>query len=307
MKIIANERLHLEKAKEFITKNRVNCDFNYTTSVEACLSQQYTGFVVKAFEEFKAAGGDVSHIKVYHGEVAKTKARHPSAVCAYEWPAGSNHPSKLTHWILNDVIRSGVRLWTYCPAIKVVRHHEPAATAGLRWDIHTPRGVINVNTVVHCTNAYAAFLLPQLARFVTPRSSQVHSFIPTGALAGEDLLQNTLSLRYHHDHFFSVNQSLVDGTIIIGGTGTRTKRDADSVDRVTIDDSIYSESLANNTRNEFLTLAGATNETLRPGEGLDQAWTGITGITADDVPMIGPISGLEGQWICAGFNGHGKS
>lgn len=39
----------------------------------------------------------------------------------------------------------------------------------------------------------------------------------------------------------------------------------------------------------------------------DYAWTGIIGMTPDAVPFIGPIPGKKGQYVAAGYNGHGMA
>jgi hypothetical protein len=36
-------------------------------------------------------------------------------------------------------------------------------------------------------------------------------------------------------------------------------------------------------------------------------WTGIMAYTFDSQPIVGEDPDREGLWICAGFNGHGKS
>jgi glycine/D-amino acid oxidase-like deaminating enzyme len=38
----------------------------------------------------------------------------------------------------------------------------------------------------------------------------------------------------------------------------------------------------------------------------EYAWTGIIGMTPDAVPFVGPIPGKEGQYVAAGYNGHGE-
>ena len=39
--------------------------------------------------------------------------------------------------------------------------------------------------------------------------------------------------------------------------------------------------------------------------GLADAWVGIEARAADDVPILGPVTGLDGLVIAAGFSGHG--
>ena len=86
-----------------------------------------------------------------------------------------------------------------------------------------------------------------------------------------------MALRYGSEHFFSVN-SLLSGTILLGGSGTRTsspdKGDDLSIDAATFDDSGYSQHIADNSTREFNELSQEPEtEPLRHGEGLDHAWT----------------------------------
>lgn len=41
------------------------------------------------------------------------------------------------------------------------------------------------------------------------------------------------------------------------------------------------------------------------GAAVDKVWTGILGYTNDLVPYAGAVPSKDGQFICAGFNGHG--
>lgn len=35
------------------------------------------------------------------------------------------------------------------------------------------------------------------------------------------------------------------------------------------------------------------------------AWTGLLDVTPDEIPVLGPVDGLRGYWVAAGFSGHG--
>ncbi|KAH7128930.1 FAD dependent oxidoreductase [Dactylonectria macrodidyma] len=306
--IIENEKLVLQNVKDFVESQKVDCDFNYTTTFEVCFDKAHADHLAKSLAEFRDAGGDISHIKFYEDEQAKSRTRVPGAVCAYEWPAASNHPGKLCQWVLNDFIQKGGKLWTHCPATEISKLQ---GSGSMRWETQTPRGIIASETIIHCTNAYAAFLLPELSGIITPRRAQGHSYIPPASLSGHNTLKSTMSLRYGHKHYFSVNQ-LKDGTVILGGQATRS--DADWTpnffkDRVSFDDTKHNAQIRESSIAEFSKLASISPSTSpnRPGEGFSHVWTGIVGETPDAVPFIGPIDGLDGQWICAGFNGHGMA
>jgi glycine/D-amino acid oxidase-like deaminating enzyme len=307
-KILENEKRVLEDIQEFVKFHNIDCDFNMTRTFEVCFSDKFAKEAAESFEAYKRAGGDVTTVKFYEGDEAETRTRAPGALCAYEWIAASNHPGKLVQWILNDAINKGVKLWTHCPATKVVKHQNFGDP--FRWNVHTPRGIIAAETVLHCTNAYAAYLVPELSQFITPNRAQSHAFIPRHSLSGENTLKSTMALRYNVGSFFSVNP-LVNGTIILGGTGVRNLSEnpgAPSGFMNTFDDTSYSELIAGKATREFDYLSQEPPKApLRHGEGLDHVWTGILGMTPDSVPLVGPLEGLEGQWICAAFNGHGIS
>jgi glycine/D-amino acid oxidase-like deaminating enzyme len=303
LKIINNERLVLERVDQFVKKHNVQCDFNLTTTFDVCMTPEFADYEAKSLEAFRQAGGDTSHIKFYDGEEAQQKTRIPGAVAAYEWPAGSSHPAKLTQFLLQAVISKGARLFTFCPATEVVqRTLDPVL-----WDVHTPRGTIAAEKIIHCTNAHAAQLLPALDPFMRPNRGQAQSLVPVPAFSGRGGLQSTFSLRYSLHHFYSLIQRQGDGTLVLGVSRSNPTLSPETIaSRLSTDDSQYNEEIVEDALRTFGQIfPDYTSETAMHGEGLDHAWTGIIGMTTDSVPFIGAIESLPGQYICAGFNGHG--
>ncbi|EGP88096.1 uncharacterized protein MYCGRDRAFT_92807 [Zymoseptoria tritici IPO323] len=167
------------------------------------------------------------------------------------------------------------------------------------------RGRVKAEKVVHCTNAYAAYLLPQLRDFLTPNRAQAHAFPP---VEGLEVRKETMSLRYGLKHFFSFIQRREDGTVIFGTSRenpswTQSTRDG----LITFDDSGYNAEVALTAEREHTKLS--PSQTIPPNHGdvPGNYWTGIIAMTPDSVPLVGPIDGLDGQYICAGFNGHGMA
>ncbi|KAJ5159532.1 uncharacterized protein N7482_006536 [Penicillium canariense] len=304
LKIIANERLVLQKVDEFVNKHNVPCDFNLTTTFDVCMTPDFAKYEADSLQAYQQAGGDVSHIRFYEGAEAQAKTRIPGAMAAYEWPAGSSHPAKLAQFLLQSAISRGAELLTFCPAMEVTRN-------GALWDVHSPRGVITAEKVIHCTNAHAALLLPLLEAYVRPNRAQAHSLVPTPAFAAEKALQSTFSLRYSLYHFYSLIQRKGDGTLILGVSRSNPTLSADTLaGRFSTDDSRYSEEIAQDALRSFSALFpeyGSGDQEIMHGEGLDHAWTGIIAMTTDSVPFVGAINSLPGQYICAGFNGHGMA
>jgi glycine/D-amino acid oxidase-like deaminating enzyme len=306
LKIIANERLVLEKVDEFVKKYNVDCDFDYTTTFDVCMTEMFAAYEGASLKAFERAGGDISHIQLYEGKQAQEKTRVKGAVRAYEWPAGSSHPAKLTQWLLQRIVSDGVQLFTHCPVTQVIR--PKSGDKKYLWEVCTARGSVTTPTVIHCTNAHAGLLLPGVARHLTPNRAQAHSLIPTSSFSGSDVLKSTFSLRYSRLHFYSLIQRKGDGTLILGvSRHNPTLSESTKAGIVSFDDSHYNNEILQVGLTQFGNMfpESAANPKAH-GEGVDHAWTGIIGMTADSVPFVGALDGLPGQFICAGHNGHGE-
>jgi hypothetical protein len=132
--------------------------------------------------------------------------------------------------------------------------------------------------------------------------------IPSPALAAAECLQSTFSLRYSLHHFYSLIQRKGDGTLVLGVSRTNPTLSEETVaSRFSTDDSRYNEEIAEDSLRSFEKIFPQyASESLVRGEGLDHAWTGVIAMTTDSVPFVGAIDSLPGQYICAGFNGHGR-
>lgn len=304
LKIIANERDVFHKVDEFVKKHDVACDFNPSTTLDVCLTPEFAEFNAKSLQEYKNAGGDVSHITFYEGVEAQKRTGVKEAVSAYEWPAGSSHPAKLAQFLLSRAITKGARLFTHCPALKVTS----SLTDEKSWDVETSRGTLTAETVVHCTNAFVGHLLPQVAPYVTPNRAQAHLFVPPSALSGDKMLGSTMSLRHSLHHFYSVIQRSSDGILVLGAPRKSPNLSSEALESVfTTDDTKFHEEVVSDAVGNFEKCFPVCEKSrLKHGEGLQHAWTGIIGMTTDSVPFVGKLESLPGQYVCAGFNGHGE-
>ncbi|KAI9744496.1 MAG: hypothetical protein M1818_002025 [Claussenomyces sp. TS43310] len=310
LKIIANERLVLQKVDDFVRKHNAPVDVHISTTFDVCLTPEFAAYEARSYEAYKAAGGDISEIKYYEGEQAKTKTGVPSAVTAYEWPAGSSHPAKLAHFLLNAAATKGVTLFTHCPATSINKVSDSPSAAPL-WSIKTPRGSVTASTIIHCTNAHAALLLPNLSPHLTPNRAQAHSLIAPPSFSGSSIRSSTYSLRYSLHHFYSLIQRQGDGTLILGVSRSNPTLSTETLSQtVSIDDSSYNQEILEDAVEHFQRIFPEYKDKERAqihGEGLDHAWNGVIAMTSDSVPYVGAIEEMPGQYICAGFNGHGMA
>jgi len=216
--------------------------------------------------------------------------------------------------LLNDVVSKGVGLWTHCPVTEVsdsgeTSLHDATGTHGKLWRLATPRGTVLTANVIYCTNANTGALVRQLAAYITPNRAQSQALVPTPEFSGEKAMKNTFSLRYSLHHYYSLIQRQGDGTIILGSSRLNSTLSPETLrSRLSIDDSSFNKEIAHDALRHFsLIFPEFDAQGHRHGEGLDHAWTGIIAMTTDSVPFVGEVSDHPGQYICAGFNGHGMA
>ncbi|KAJ6612709.1 FAD dependent oxidoreductase [Mycena sp. CBHHK59/15] len=300
MKIIKHEKLVLQLVKAFIDKHGVDCDFDYCRTYDVVMGEDFLQYVTDSFNAYKEAGGDMSDIVWLDAEAAKKATRVPAALGAYEWTAASLHPAKLCQAILAMSLALGMSLFTHTPAVSVTR----SGNANNDWVVETPRGSITTPIVVHGTNAFAATLLPCLQSQVRPVRAQAHKVIPTPAYTGPKMLTHTYSLRFTLYHFYSVIQRKADGALVLG-----TSRGVPGMGQEifeTKDDSTHNKLIEEDCLKNLKQVFSDWGEEVQ-GEGHEFGWTGILGLTKDAMPFIGPVPSLPGQFVIAGFNGHGMA
>jgi sarcosine oxidase, subunit beta len=95
------------------------------------------------------------------------------------------------------------------------------------------------------------------------------------------------------DRKLSLKQ-LDDGAYLIGGGWPALIADHEANRWEVLDDSVKGS----------LEVAGEVCPAVS-GCGLAQSWAGLEAFTPDELPVIGPVPGVEGVLVAAGFSGHG--
>ncbi|KAL0572106.1 hypothetical protein V5O48_009859 [Marasmius crinis-equi] len=323
-KILQHEKLVLELVDKFIKEKKVECDWDYCKTFDVVMAEEFKTYVEKSFEDYATKhgtqDGGVEGVRVLSEEEAKKETLIPLALGAYEWTAANLHPAKLCLSTIQMCIDKGLQLYTHAPVISVSR-----AAKTSQWEVSTPRGSIKTHTVIHATNAFAATLIPALKEFVTPTRAQAHTLTPpTPFPSPTPYLTHTYSLRFALYHFYSVIQRKSDGNFVLG-----TSRGIPGMTEETMsqikggkDDRVWNKEIQDDALAAFWKVFGdrlksgraglleeaeVEEEPIGVGEGHQYGWTGIIGITKDSVPFIGKVPGAEGQWVMAGFNGHGMA
>ncbi|SJL05402.1 uncharacterized protein ARMOST_08769 [Armillaria ostoyae] len=303
MKIIEHEKLVLQLVKRFIDTHKIECDFDYCKTFDVIMGEDFFRYVTSSFESFKGFGGDTAGITWLEQGEARKATRVPEALGAFEWNAASLHPAKLCLAILAMGRGLGLSLFTHTPATGI----EPSPSGNKNWVVSTARGSITTPVVVHATNAFADTLLPQLENLVTPMRAQAHKIIPTPSFSSTNMLTHTYSLRFALHHFYSLIQRKSDGTLVLGTSrGIPGLSETTRAELACKNDRVLNEEIQEDAVRSFKKIFPDFGEEAL-GEGLEFGWTGILGMTKDSVPFVGAVPGCPGQYVLAGFNGHGMA
>lgn len=232
----------------------------------------------------------------------------------FSYPTGHLWPYKLVLSLLAKAVDRGVNLQTQTAVTAVSRASENAAK---KWLISTPRGDILTDTVIHASNGYAAALVPEMEGKIVPSRGICCRIVPKNPMVWSD---RSYMLR-HNDWEYDYLISRKDGSIVVGGAKRDFYKHLDTWFNNT-DDSTLIESAKGYFDGYMQRTFKGWDDSLAT---VDKIWTGskssipcrfpastsfdslhlVMGYSNDGLPYIGEIPGRSGQYICAGFNGHG--
>ncbi|WWC58190.1 uncharacterized protein I303_100726 [Kwoniella dejecticola CBS 10117] len=308
-RILKSERVTFEKVNEFIEKTKIDCEWTPRDTYDVSLSEDFKEYASKALKDLLDAGGQ-PEVEELSKDQAIKETRIGVAHGAVKWWAATVNPAKLTlgiHQICQSL--GGYSLFSYAPA-----HAVTQAEDGESWDVKTPRGIVKAKKVVYATNAYSDALLEELEGLIVPTRAQAIKL--SAAPAGPEKfprIEGSYSLRFLPQHFYSVC-CRPDNSISLGTSRKwhgMSPATAAAIQN-TVDDSSYSTEVTQNAVEQFAKLfpdGGWSSEGLEEGKakGYEYSWTGIIGMTPDSVPFVGSVPGKPGQYIGAGYNGHGMA
>lgn len=153
--------------------------------------------------------------------------------------------------------------------------------------VRTSRGEIRAKFVVHATNVYARHLRPILKDLIVPVRGQVIVTEPVPPVWNFDWITN---------HGYEYCLQCPDGRIVLGGMRWRSPLHEWNIEDDSQIEPAVSEGLRAFLPNHFEALRNVQVQ----GE-----WTGIMGFSPDDNPLVGELPGYPGEYIIAGYTGHG--
>jgi gamma-glutamylputrescine oxidase len=135
--------------------------------------------------------------------------------------------------------------------------------------------------VVLATNAYTAQLLPDLP--IRPVRGQMLASAPVGRPVVERPSSADRGFRYWRQR--------ADGRVLVGGYRNLALEQETGYEEQPTD--FLQEHLERHLRE------------LGVEEPVTHRWAGTMGFTDDELPLVGPVPGLPGVFVCGGYTGHG--
>ena len=290
------ENSHRSVIASIVEQYNLRCDLRQLDCVDAYYDKH-------AFEDGTAAVRAISmHVpelvhRIFSANEAYEQLRvSKDCVGAITYPAAQLWPYKFVTQIVEQLLDLGMNLQTQTPVIKVWRFQDKSA-----WIVETTRGKIVTTNVVHATNGYVQYLLPELTPIVPARGLMTAQKCPE-SLSDPPLDHLYLFLGGRYDYL--IQQPAYDGnTLILGGA---FKQDVNAIG--TYDDAEVPE-IPLDCLCTAISKVLQWEEEEKSDERLEMSWSGIMGFSRDGLPWVGPLSenigGGEGQWICAGYTGEG--
>ncbi|KAL4954406.1 FAD dependent oxidoreductase [Aspergillus filifer] len=255
-----------------------------------------------------------SDVFLLSAEESKKKYNFAESSGAVEHPAGALWPYRLITGIFADLLKQHSTRFSIDTHTPVTKATYTPDSYPYPYRLQTPRGSISAAQVVYCTNGFTSHLLPALRGKIFPLrgTMSTQSVTPTASNRGAEyswslVHEPTLDLasRISAVGLYYMTQNAKTGDFYLGGE----KQKYDEI--LVSDDTVVPALPADN-------LTALMTKIFAPPEGVEYTthpkgiWSGIMGFTADHMPIVGRLGSEwrsgnagDGEWVAAGFNGHG--
>jgi glycine/D-amino acid oxidase-like deaminating enzyme len=193
---------------------------------------------------------------------------------------GLVHPARLAHGVAAAALRRGAMIVTRTRAVGV-----RARTGRHRYEVRTTRGRVGTEALVLACNVAVTDFVPQLRGMILPVRGQLMATEPLPRMFRMGLAVDWGTVYWRQAR---------DGTIVVGGCRGQDA-DAETSPRELVNSRIQ-EAL-----DRFLPDAFPGFPAFR----VSRRWAGIMDCPVDGKPVVGALPHAPGQYVIAGFAGHG--
>ncbi|KAF2216294.1 hypothetical protein CERZMDRAFT_64736 [Cercospora zeae-maydis SCOH1-5] len=288
------EARHVKEIHELVEKEGIDCDFVVTRTTDVCMYESIHRDLKQGLDALHEANISTASEVHYSGpRTAQGISGVKGAKACFTYTAAHVWPYKLVLHLLQKAVSRGVNLQTHT----LVKSVKPAGSSN-GWSVETTRGTIQATKVIYSSNAYTSSLLPEYKGKIVGVRGICSRLVATKP--NVPLLTNSYVMRLAPGEYdYLIPRS--DGSIIVGGARGDYYKQLDSWYN-NYDDSKLIESAKHYFDGYMQRYFRGWEDS---GAYTDAVWTGIMGYSSDGYPHVGEVPGKKGQYICAGFTGHG--
>ncbi|KAM5362957.1 hypothetical protein ACJA88_013781 [Fusarium oxysporum] len=290
------EIANLRAIKKIIDEEKIDCDFTLTRSIDVWCNEDSAKKAEAVYQSMVSHNFEyMDDVVFYTGDKVEGICGVKGAVACASFTAGTMWPFKFLMHLTRQLLTAGVNVQAHTPVTSVT----PDPSGDGSFIVETPRGKIRAGKVIHANNAYVSALLPEYSKNIIPcKGICCRITVPEGTTA--PLLNNSYITRTK-DNTLSYFIPRHDGSIIVGGAASVFRPFKEQwYDNV--DDSVLIDSAKDYYEDYMQRTYRGWEDT---GAKVSNIWTGVMGYSYDSNPHIGKVPSKDGQFIVAGFNGHG--
>ncbi|KAK8043964.1 hypothetical protein PG994_012802 [Apiospora phragmitis] len=288
MELIRHEMAHLQAFAEMAAEEGITEEIclKFGETFDAAMTEEAWTRLKGALDAMRRDQGD-------DNEVMK------GALAAIVHPAGQVWPYKFVHAILHIVLaRGNLNMQAHTPVLQVAEKDEDG------WiQVRTERGDVRARAVVHATNAWASHLLPEYTKLVLPEKSSLAAIKAPGGFIKHTGAQHwDATVNNYHLQLPAPHNAVILG----GGRQYLVHRPLDCVLRGDDDQPIpgVDEFFRSWPSADVLSWPQSDAQTELEGQG--GCWVGSDRDNERGwIPFCWAAPQHPGQWIAAGFAGHG--
>ncbi|KAJ5362553.1 hypothetical protein N7541_003397 [Penicillium brevicompactum] len=298
---------HLPAFQDLLTEEEISEEvcFKLGETFDAAMSEEAWVRLKGAYEAMKKDHGEDDEVVracrlIEDTEAAEEFTQMKACLGAVVHPAGQVWPYKFVHALLRLVLKSGnLNLQAHTPVETVSERDESG------WIIvKTARGDVRAKSVVHATNRWVSHLLPEFGNLIFGSRATLASvkapegFIKhTGAQHWDSLVNN-----YHLQLPPPYNSIIVGGARALLVHSPQECCPNDDEDKQFDGAPEFFQSWP---ETDVVGWPGTQPAELARDVDEGGCWSGIESTSIDSFPFVGRIPKRDGQFVAAGFSGHG--
>ncbi|KAM3420079.1 hypothetical protein BST61_g3384 [Cercospora zeina] len=307
MELIRHEMAHLPAFKALADTEgfaeEVCLEFGET--FDAAMTEEAWARLKSNYEAMKADHGEDNEVvKVCRlledASDAEDFSQMKGALSAIVHPAGHIWTYKFVHALLRIVLAAGnFNLQANTPAQSVSERDADG------WiTVTTDRGSIRTRSVVHSTNRWASHLLPEFNKLVFGEKCAMGSIkAPQGFIQNTGAQHWDAAVNNYHLQLPPPYNTIVFG----GGRQFLVHKPEECLLNDEEDKQVpgFADFVKTWPASDVKDWPGPDPAELDRDADEGGVWTGVIAGSIDSFPFVGPVPGREGQFMAAGFAGHG--